>query len=262
MRAGGKTRLQWVLRFNLGVNLCHLGRFGEAAEGLPELRRLSAALGNRTDAAKVRWLGGRVAVGLSRRDEARAAFEEARDTYAACEKGLDTALVSLDLALLLLEDGSTAAVREIAAMMAWVFQAEGIEREALAALRLFVEAALQERATLKETRRVLAIVRASEPGLRGPSGAPDEHRSLGRGAGAAFQRRSVPRGSDDDRAAVHDAVRVGRATVLRQDDRLGGEAGERMRALTGRRPDDIRATVGDAVWVDRATVLRPDDVEP
>ena len=179
LRAGGETRLQWVLRLNLGVNLCHLGRFGEAAEGLPELRKLSAALGNRIDAAKVRWLGGRVAAGLGRRDEARAAFEAARDTYAACEKGLDTALVSLDLALLLLEDGSTAAVREIAVMMAWVFHVEGIEREALAALRLFVEAALQERATLEETRRVVAIVRASEPGLRGPSGARDEHRRPG-----------------------------------------------------------------------------------
>jgi hypothetical protein len=61
---------------------------------------------------------------------------------------------------------------------------------------------------------------------------------------------------------VHDAVRVASATVLRKDDRLGGEAGEWLRALTGRRPDGIRVTVGDAVWVDRATDLRPDDVEP
>ena len=127
-------------------------------------------------------MAGRVAAkALGRRDEAARRLRGGAETpsSAACEKGLDTALVSLDLALLLLEDGSTAAVREIAVMMAWVFQAEGIEREALAALRLFVEAALQERATLEETRRVVAIVRASEPGHRGPSGAREEPRSLG-----------------------------------------------------------------------------------
>ena len=155
---GGEGRLRWVLEFNLGVNLCHLGRFGEAEERMPELRRLSAALGNRIDAAKVRWLGGRVAAGLGRREEARAAFEKAREGFAAAEKGLDTALVSLELAVLHLEEGNTAAVRELAAMMAWVFQSEGIERESLAALRLFCEAALQERATVEEARRILSLV--------------------------------------------------------------------------------------------------------
>jgi transcriptional regulator with XRE-family HTH domain len=159
LRRGGDRRLHFGLEFNLGVNLCHLGRFGEAERRMPELRRLSAGLGNRIDAAKVRWLSGRVAAGLGCRDEARAAFEQARDAFATSEKAYDTALVSLDLAVLLLEEGDTAAVRELAVMMGWVFQGEAIERESLAALRLFCEAALQERATLEETRSILTMVK-------------------------------------------------------------------------------------------------------
>lgn len=164
LQGNGEGRLRLSLEFNLGVNLCHHGRFAEAAEQLPELRKLSAALGSPVDSAKVRWLAGRVEAGLGRRDEARAAFEQARGAFAACGKALDTALVSLDLALLLLEDGNTAEVRELAGKLAWVFQTKGMKREALAALRLFVEAALQERLTLEETRRTMAIVRATSKG--------------------------------------------------------------------------------------------------
>lgn len=151
----GDLRLRLGLEFNLGVNLCHLGHFHEAAARLPEYRKLSAGLGNQVDAAKVSWLAGRVAAGLGHRVEARTAFEQARDFFAGEEKNYDLALVSLDLAVLLLEDGDTAAVRELAAKMARIFKSEGIAREALAALHLFYDAALQEAITLDEVRGIL-----------------------------------------------------------------------------------------------------------
>jgi hypothetical protein len=65
------------------------------------------------------------------------------------------ALVSLELALLLLKQGLAGEVRALAEEMLWIFQAQGVQREALAALRIFCEAAQQETASGELVRRVL-----------------------------------------------------------------------------------------------------------
>lgn len=158
-RARGFVANALRVEFNLGANLCDLGRFAEAAARLPELRKVSAALGNEVDGAKVSWLDGRVASGLGRRAEARTALERARGFFAEAGKTYDAALVSLDIAVLHLEEGNTAAVRQLAVTMASIFRSEGIAREGLAALRLFYDAALQERITLDEVRGILARVK-------------------------------------------------------------------------------------------------------
>jgi transcriptional regulator with XRE-family HTH domain/tetratricopeptide (TPR) repeat protein len=151
----GDLRDRFGVAFNLVVNLCHLGGFDEARSSLGTVRDLAGALGNDLDRLRVVWLSGRVAVGLDRREEARAAFEQVRDGFAECRNGVATAAVSLELAVLCLEEGQTAEVKELAEAMAWIFSSEGIERETLAALRLFCDAALRERATLAEARRLL-----------------------------------------------------------------------------------------------------------
>jgi len=51
-------------------------------------------------------------------------------------------------------------VRVLAVGMAWIFEAQGIQREALAALSLFQEAALREAASVDLVRRVIAEVEA------------------------------------------------------------------------------------------------------
>jgi hypothetical protein len=80
----------------------------------------------------------------------------------------DYALMSLDLSLALLEEGRTAEVREIAEEMLWIFKAQEVHREALAALRLFCEAAKHEAATVELARRVERFLRRAQldPGLR------------------------------------------------------------------------------------------------
>jgi hypothetical protein len=62
------------------------------------------------------------------------------------------------LAILWLEIGRTAEVRDLACGMAWIFASKKIQREALAALSLFCEAARQETATLELTRSVVAKI--------------------------------------------------------------------------------------------------------
>jgi tetratricopeptide (TPR) repeat protein len=151
-------RLSWAVHFNVISNLCHLGRYPEAAELLSEVRRLAVALGNELDLIRVLWLAGRVAAGQGRRREARAAFDQARHDFTAYGNGYEAALVALELAVLELEDGHTAAVRGLAHEMVSVFRAQGVHREALAALRLFGKAAEAETATAEQARRLLAYL--------------------------------------------------------------------------------------------------------
>lgn len=150
-----EPRLQWLLAFNFSVNLCHLGGFAEAALQLPKLRQLTLNLGNDLDLVRVVWLSGRVAAGMGSRQDACVAFEEVRDQLAARRDGFGTAMVSLELAVLYLEDGRLGEVRRLAMQMSWILAAEGLEREVLAGLQLFCEAARREAATIEQARTVL-----------------------------------------------------------------------------------------------------------
>jgi tetratricopeptide (TPR) repeat protein len=152
----GDRRARMGVRFNRIVNLCHLGRFAEAAAGLPELRRLVS--GGRSDTMRVRWLSGRVATGLGRKAQARRAFEEVRRFFADQHIAYDVAMVSLDLAILHLADGRRAKVVALAEEMLWVFTSQRVHREALAALRVFVDAVEADSATAELARRVLAFL--------------------------------------------------------------------------------------------------------
>ncbi|HYX24555.1 MAG TPA: hypothetical protein VFC23_10425, partial [Thermoanaerobaculia bacterium] len=107
-------------------------------------------------------------LGLGERERARTAFEEVRREFTERGMGYDTALVSLELAALDLEDGRTAEVKELAREMVTVFRAQEVQREALAALLLFRRAALKERATAELARDVAEFLNRlrHEPGLR------------------------------------------------------------------------------------------------
>jgi transcriptional regulator with XRE-family HTH domain len=158
VRSSGTLRDQWTLVFNLTVNLCHLGQYAKAWEQLPGPRQLAQRLGNELDLLKVEWLSGRVAVGLGQRTEAYRILEHVREDYAAGKNPLAMAMVSLELAVLYLEDGRTQEVRALAEFMVQTFIAEGVEPEAVMAVRLFHEAARQEAATVEEARRLLAFL--------------------------------------------------------------------------------------------------------
>jgi hypothetical protein len=69
--------------------------------------------------------------------------------------GYDVALALLEQAVLLLDEGRTAEVKALVRDLPAIFKAEEVHREALAALRLFHEAAEREAATADLARRVL-----------------------------------------------------------------------------------------------------------
>jgi tetratricopeptide (TPR) repeat protein len=156
--ATADPRLRWVLAFNLTVNLCHLQLFEEADIHLPELRQRAGELDHALDLLHVQWLAGRVAAGLGRRQEALDTFGLVRDAWTSRGDAIGTAMVSLEIAILYLQEGRTAAVRELVGTLARiVLAAKGVESEALAAFRLFSQAAQSETATMEQARSLLAL---------------------------------------------------------------------------------------------------------
>lgn len=148
-------RLENLLHFNLAVNFCHVGRFRDAAELVPPMRELAAELGDEIDLVRMTWLEGRIAAGLGRPWDARRLLGEARREFGQRRMSYDIALTLLEEAALLLDEDRTAEVKTLARELTVVFEAKGVHREALAALRLFQEAAEREEATADLARRVL-----------------------------------------------------------------------------------------------------------
>ncbi|HEX7180893.1 MAG TPA: hypothetical protein VF756_03565 [Thermoanaerobaculia bacterium] len=151
----GDRRLRNILHCNLGFNLCHVHRYAEAAELAEQVREIAMEMGDEIGALRATWLDGRVAAGTGRNQEAKALLEQARQAFAARQMWADAALALLEEAGLLLDEGRTAEVKELSRELTVVLDSKGVHREALAALRLFQEAAERESATAELARRVL-----------------------------------------------------------------------------------------------------------
>lgn len=164
----GEARLLFALRLNMAVNHGFLGHHAAAEAMLPKIRQLAAARSDELDLLRVRWLEGRIAAGFGRRREAVEALSRAREGFASREISYDAALASLELAALYLEDGRAADVRLLVRQMVWIFRSPGLHREALAALRLFCEAADKSSATVEMARRLVKYLlhAQSNPHLR------------------------------------------------------------------------------------------------
>jgi transcriptional regulator with XRE-family HTH domain len=146
------------------VNLCLQGRAAEAAPRLRLVQALAEQLGQEVDRIQVDFISGKIAAGCGRAEEAEEALERARRKFASHQPPLplDCALVSLDLGLLLLEHGRTSEARTLAEQMTWIFSSQKLHREALAALRVFCEAAKREEATVGLARRVIRFLHRSQ----------------------------------------------------------------------------------------------------
>jgi tetratricopeptide (TPR) repeat protein len=163
-----EPRLLLCARHNLLDNLSKAGRFAEARAMVPQVQALSGSAGSRLDHVRLRWVEARIAAGLGEAEAARVAFSEARQGFLDQGIAYDAALVSLEFAVVLLQDGRTEEVRELAAEMIPIFQSQEIHREALAALAVFQAAAALDSATVELARDVAAfLVRARHnPELR------------------------------------------------------------------------------------------------
>ena len=139
-----EPRLLVSARHNLIGYLNEAGRHKEALQTLAETRGLYLQLGERSSLVRLHWLEGKILRSLGRTNEAEAAFRTVRDELVRMHLGLDAALVSLDLAMIFLERGQTAELKQLAAEMIPLFKSRDDHQKALAAFLLFQKAAEAE----------------------------------------------------------------------------------------------------------------------
>lgn len=128
-----------------------------------QARRLLLASGLRRKLAaeplsllRLRWIEGKIHLGLGRHEPAEVAFQEVRDGF--LQRGLeyDAALVGLELLDAWLRQGRNAEVRELAVEILETFEGLQVKREALRAMR-YLEAACQRKAATPELVRQVAV---------------------------------------------------------------------------------------------------------
>lgn len=168
VEAEGETRFLLVLRHNLAVSLCAMGRYGEAWELLPGIEALAARMDNDLDTLRLHWLKGRLFAGIGQQDEAVKVFFLVRDGFLSRGITYDATLVSLELAIVYLEGGRLEEVKSLARQIVSVFRLQGVHQEALAALGLFHDAAERKTATLELIRSLIRYLRLAQgnPELR------------------------------------------------------------------------------------------------
>jgi transcriptional regulator with XRE-family HTH domain len=149
-----ELRLAQGIRCQLIVNLCLEDRAAETHQYLRELRLIVEEHGKEIDLTRVLWLDGIAAAGAGQNSEAEASLEQVRREMARREIAYDCALVTLDLAVVLLAKNRTQEVRALATDLVWIFRSQQVSENALAALRLFTEAARRETATVGLARRL------------------------------------------------------------------------------------------------------------
>jgi hypothetical protein len=158
------------------------GRLDEAADQLEVDEPLYRFFPEPWAQLRLLWLQGDIAIGKGDHAAAERAYLETREGFIVQRMSYDAAMVSLDLAILYLQIGRLADVQQLAEEMIPIFQAQDVDREALAALRLFQEAARRQELTVEKVRelavwlrRAAVDQRSSPDSLSRPASVPPSH---------------------------------------------------------------------------------------
>jgi tetratricopeptide (TPR) repeat protein len=148
-------RLYTYARFNLARSLENLGEHRRALALLDEDRDLRVDHLDSLTRLRATWLYGKIDWVLGRNDEADKKLTAAREGFIKAGIGYDVAMVSLELALILLEKGEMQRVQQIAREAVRIFGSQNVHPEAFASLKVFRDAALGERLTAETVRKIL-----------------------------------------------------------------------------------------------------------
>lgn len=147
---------------NLVNFLTDCGRFHEARRILRRSRKAYFAAGDRLNLIKMRWVEGKIALGLGELDAAEAAFRDAQARFEEAGLGYHAALVALDLTAVLLEKGETAAARKLVEQTITIFRSRRIAREVMAALLLLQRSLDVDRSALGVLQTVRTYLKRLE----------------------------------------------------------------------------------------------------
>jgi tetratricopeptide (TPR) repeat protein len=166
------ARLRLCAEHNRVDYLCDLEHYDVAFELLAEARPLYDEHADAWTRLRLAWVEGRIARGLGEPERAREKLEAARDGFRAADAAYDTALVSLELAQLHLEEGRPADARALAAETVALFRALEVPREAALALAQLERAAREEADDAAEEEGALsaALLAATARALRRAAG--------------------------------------------------------------------------------------------
>ncbi len=157
-----EPRLLLCARHNLAFYHAEIGRFVEAHKLYREARPLYRSFNEPWVQNRRSWVRGKIARGLGQSKQAETRFLAARDGFVKEGIPYDTALVSLELALLYAEQGRTEELKRLATEMVPIFTSRHIHREALAALTFLRQALEAEQVSLEVVARVADFLRKSE----------------------------------------------------------------------------------------------------
>jgi tetratricopeptide (TPR) repeat protein len=163
-----EPRLLLCARHNLIDDLAEAGRFLEAQKLYRETRSLYRSFPDAWSQNRRKWVKGKISHGMGQVELAESLFLAARDGFIQEGIPFDTALVSLELAVLYAEQGRMADLKRLAGEMVPIFSSLHIHREALAALAYLKQAVETERVSLALVNGVAAYLRRAQhdPGLR------------------------------------------------------------------------------------------------
>jgi tetratricopeptide (TPR) repeat protein len=155
-------------RHNLALYLAEVGRYEQAAGLVAADAKFYRRFPEPWTQLRLSWLQGKIAAGLGESRDAERLFQETRAGFLREGIGYDAAMVSLDLTLLYHKEGRTAEVQRLAEEMVAAFEAQEVHREALAALRLFQDAARREEVTDRQVRDLAAYLASARRNLPEP----------------------------------------------------------------------------------------------
>lgn len=118
-----------------------LGQYRTARIQLWEMRPLYERHADKINLLRLRWLEGRIFVGLGDFERADRALLQAKERYEQAGMIYDSALISFDLASVWLQKGKRKEVRQLIQEMLDTFRARYIAREAIASLLMLRDAA-------------------------------------------------------------------------------------------------------------------------
>ena len=135
------------------------GRDAEAAELLADLiPDYEAAISDLVLLQQLQWVGARVAHSSGELSSAEAEYLEVRRQFEEREEPYDFALISMDLAVLYLDQGRVSEVRALAEEMLPIFTSWRIHQHALSAVVLFQRAVEAENATAAYIRELAVFL--------------------------------------------------------------------------------------------------------
>lgn len=151
---------------NFSNVLCQARKFEEAREVVTKCRDPLEGSVDPLTLLRFLWVDGKIACGLGNESEGETIFQSIRTSFSTLSLPYDSALASLELAVLFLRQGRTAEVKQMVAEMVEVFDERDIHRETVASLMLFREAVELEQVSAASLREFAAYL---ERASRDPS---------------------------------------------------------------------------------------------